>query len=299
MYINGIGVLTSLGIGTAEVRTALTNKETGVFQSEIYNAECGSIEEYFELSNFTETKYHYLDNTTSFTIACIKMALQDSSFSVTEENCLRTGFTFGSIWGCTGTMEKFQQKLIDSDPKFATPFLFSNSFPNSPSSIASIEFGLKGYNTVYSGCANSGFMAFISGCDAVHSSRADSVLAVGTDALSRTVIDFYKDCPANDTGVCLLIENKRQDKSIEIAEWCLSGTPPSENGFKGEVIRVIDNKVYFDSEEETPRGTCMAGAFPFAAAAAADRIRSGSAEACSIEFTSGGYTGYCILQLPS
>ena len=295
MYINGIGVLSSLGIGIDQVRTALKSGETGLFTSETYMAECGSIEKYFDLSEFTETTYHYLDNTTAFTIACIRMASDDSGSSVTDENCYDTGLVFGSVWGCTQTMETFQQKLIDSDPKYATPFLFSNSFPNSPASTASIEFGIKGYNTVYSGCANSGFMAFISGCSAVKSSKADSVFAAGADAVSRTVIEFHTKAPVHDTAACLLIEKDRRETAVNIAEWCMQGALPSQNGFSGEVTQVIDNRIHSPSGIESPRGTCMAGAFPLAAAVAADRIRSGRTESCSVEYISGNQTGYCVL----
>jgi len=296
VYINGIGILSSLGIGIEQVRTAVLHNESGIFKSETYGTECGSIEDLFDLSDFTETTYHYLDRTAACTIACIRMAMDDSSYIINETNRCSTGLVFGSIWSCAGTMEKFQQKLIDSDPKYATPFLFSNSFPNSPASTASIEFGIKGYNTIFSGCSNSGFMAFSAGYDAMRTSKSDALFTVGADAVSQTVLDYYADIPPNDSAACILISNQKIESSVEISNLRIRSGKPFPDDFTGERIQVIDNRIYLDPDKETPRGTCMGGAFHSAAVCAADRIREGITDSCRVEFTAGDSAGYCVLR---
>lgn len=295
VYINGIGILNSLGIGIEQVRTAVSNNETGIFESETYGAECGSIEDIFDLTDFTETTYHYLDSVSAFTIACVRMALKDSGRIIDGTNCRGTGLVLGSIWSCAGTMEKFQQKLIDSAPKYATPFLFSNSFPNSPAATASIEFGIKGYNTVFSGCSNSGFMAFMAGYDAVCSSKADALFTIGADAVTRTVLDYYADIPPNDSAACILIGKDKTENSVEIAEFRIRNGEPFPEHFEGERIQIIENRIYLKQDMQVPAGTCMGGAFHCAAAYAADRIRAGITDSCRIEFTAGNSSGYCVL----
>jgi hypothetical protein len=222
------------------------------------------------------------------------MAFDDAGIDPASSGGYTIGFALGSQWGCTGTMEKFQQKLLDSDPKFATPFLFSSSFPNSPAAIASIEFSIKGYNTVYSGCVNSGFMACINALYAVKNSRAAVMAVVGADALSRTVTDYYKDStPPSDCAACMIIGSEKQDNGVEIRDFSLSCQDLPDTEFQ---IRVEDNVVFDNKNREIGTGNSMAGAFPMGMVLAADAIRSGSTNESLVVFKSEAQTGYMVLR---
>jgi 3-oxoacyl-(acyl-carrier-protein) synthase len=294
VYINGIGAVSSLGIGMEQVRVALQGQESGIAASEEFGTECGHIAPDFDLTEYTETKYHYLDTATAFTIGVLRMALDDASIDLGSEDPYAFGLSFGSQWSCTGTMEKFQQKLFDSDPKFATPFLFSSSFPNSPVSIASIEFGIKGYNTVYSGTDNSSFMAVMSGIHAVRNTRAGNMAVVGADALSQTVIDFYKDKGlVSDSAACVIIESEKRMSGVEITDFRVSSPDIPDTGY---LIQVNGNVIYDNENREIGTGCSMAGAFPLALAIGVDAIRTGKTEEAIVTFKTNNQNGYIVLK---
>jgi len=292
VFVTGIGALCPLGTDMEQIRTAREAGEQGVYPHEDYGMPCGAVDESFDVGDFTDTTYHYIDRATAFAIAAVKMAKDDAGGRAGDEAGVRTGLVLGTVWGCTATMETFQEKLLASEPRFAAPFLFSQSFPNSPASVTSIEFGIRGYNTVYAGCRNAGFMALMTACDAVYRGRADAVFAVGTDALSRTVADHHRNgSPPGEGAACLLIEREPHGgEPVAVAKWGMRAFP-GRDSFSGEIIPVRDNLV-----AGAACGNLLGAAFPFAAVLAVDRIRRGLTEEALVTYEGRYARGYCLLR---
>lgn len=286
VYISGTGLLTCLGAGIEEIEASLEAGEKGILDSEQYGIACGDISGFFDIRDYTETKYHYLDKASAYTMAVIRMAMDSSGFDTGSYDMYGAGLVTGTEWGCSTSMEMFQEKLLDSDPKFATPFLFSNSFPNSPAALASIEFGIKGYNTVYSGSDTSGLFSVIGAVDALQQGKARTAFAVGTDGLSQTTADFYGD-GTSDGAACLVLS---AEGNVSVEKYSITETLPDPS------YSVQGNTIWGPMGEDLGFGNCMAAAFPAACALAYGDIVSGRTDEAGINCDNASGKGYISLR---
>lgn len=124
----------------------------------------------------------YLDRTTSLALAACALALdarRDESM----------GLAFATRWGCLASMKLFYAK-VRQNPRVAPPLPFSHSYVNSPAAVLAIEFGLKGFHTVYSHEKSCALSALIAAAVTAEESGAP-VVAVAADSLGPERFALY------------------------------------------------------------------------------------------------------------
>ncbi|MFH1706521.1 MAG: beta-ketoacyl synthase N-terminal-like domain-containing protein [Planctomycetota bacterium] len=291
-YLYGWGGLTGGGCGREELVAALAGGESAVRPHPALGIVCAAVDPDFHLADYTPTTYHYLDPAAAFTIAAVRMALDDAGITVTPETALRSGMTLGTRWGCTDAMAKYQAKLLDADPKFAPPFLFTNAFPNAPAAVAAIEFGLKGYNTVFAGCTDAGVLAVRAAVRAVDCGAADLVAAVGVDALSPVVADAWTGAvPPGEGAVCLLVGTVPRPGAVRM-------TPLAGGDADGAaaVFAVTGGVVRDGRGGVVPLGDMMAAGLPLALALAADKVRLEGLRKARVAYRDDRTAWTCLLE---
>ena len=153
--ITGVGVITPIGTGCDELTEALAEGRSGIEEITNFDAEALPVKYAAEARNFDLTNHitsikTYLDRTSAFALAVAAMALGESEW-IGNMPGAEIGLCLGSAWGCQDSIELYTRKIVESDPKFAPPLVFTHSYANAPNSLVSIEFGLRGHNTCFAG----------------------------------------------------------------------------------------------------------------------------------------------------
>ncbi|MFH1377374.1 MAG: beta-ketoacyl synthase N-terminal-like domain-containing protein [Planctomycetota bacterium] len=142
----------------------------------------------FDLNAYIPTKHPFIDRASAFALAASAQALSEAGLLDSEGKVKdETGCCYGTAFGCLETMAFYADKLKTKAAKFAPPLPFTHSYPNSPSALASIQFGLKGHSVTMAGGNNAGINALATAVSAIKAGRAERVLVVASDALSEPV----------------------------------------------------------------------------------------------------------------
>ena len=201
-FVSGLGPVTALGPGTAELLGAFYSSDPLSAGMEPGTGQPHKRREVmrvppFDIADYVKSKRPYLDPNSRFAIAACAMALQGSGI---EEHFLvpsLSGLLTASMFGNVFTQEHFQRVVRKKGMRLASPMLFPHTFANATNSLIAIEFGLRGYNLNFCGGALCGAQAVEAAFRALKQGRADVMLAGGVDALSASLLAALE---PNDTG---------------------------------------------------------------------------------------------------
>ena len=152
VVITGIGLVSSLGIGTAETWQALLAGTSGVrrvtrFDITGYAAQIAAEVKGFDPLNFVEKKdVKKMDVFIQYAVAASQFAIDDSGLRITAENAPDVGVYIGSGIGGFQTIEREHSALLDGGPRRISPFFIPSAIINLASGQVSIRFGAKGPN---------------------------------------------------------------------------------------------------------------------------------------------------------
>ena len=197
--ITGLGVVSPIGIGIDQFRTAIGTGVHGL--GEITKFDAGGLPTQlageargFDLAQHLTSMKTYVDRASAFALAAAAMALKASGW-LNESNSAGNhfigiagddaGLCLGSAWGCQDSIALYTEKLTSGDPKFAPPLVFTHGYANAPTSLVSIEFGLRGHNTCFAGGWTAGSAALASAIDLIRRRPGQRLIAGGMDALSE------------------------------------------------------------------------------------------------------------------
>ncbi len=214
--ISGIGVVSSVGVGYEPFAEAVVNGISGL------GAWSGAADEPllagevvgFQVRDYLVAEKGYLDRASEFALAATKLCLDQAGLAAVPAEPERRGLVLGTQYGCLGTAANYTQRVRSRGIRFATPLVFSHAFVNTPASLISIDFDLKGYHATMTSGAGAGLVALETALVALGLGHADAVLAGAADALCADIIaghagpllrtddpDAYD--PMGDAGVAL------------------------------------------------------------------------------------------------
>ncbi len=186
VFVTGIGPVSSIGIGRAAWQQGWREGVSGITPLSLFPAEHPTAEvRDLNLDALLPSAKTYLDRTSAFTLAAVTLALHDAGL-LAEGGCALggAGVVLGSEFGCLGTMQIYTSALQQKGARLANPLLFSHMYMNTPTSLAAIEFGLRGHHGTFAG-QGAGRQALDSACEALQLGRAAVILAVGVDTISE------------------------------------------------------------------------------------------------------------------
>ena len=152
VVITGIGLVSSLGIGTEPTWNALLAGTSGVgrvtkFDVTGYAAQIAAEVRGFDPLQFVDRKdVKKMDVFIQYAIAAAQFAMDDAALQITPDIADDTGVFIGSGIGGFGTIEREHQTLLESGPRRISPFFIPAMIINLASGQVSIRFGAKGPN---------------------------------------------------------------------------------------------------------------------------------------------------------
>ncbi len=160
VVITGVGLVTPLGTGVDKSWRNICSGVSGIdlinrFDTSDYAVKIAAQVKDFQPDDFFEKKEaKHLDLFVQYGLAAARMAVDDSGFEVTDQNCGRVGVITGCGMGGLPTIEKYHSVSLEKGAKRITPFFIPMVIPNMPSGHISMAIKSKGPNlTLTTACA--------------------------------------------------------------------------------------------------------------------------------------------------
>ncbi|MGE3403455.1 MAG: beta-ketoacyl-ACP synthase II [Vicinamibacterales bacterium] len=152
VVVTGIGLVSSLGIGTRSNWDALVAGTSGVtritrFDVSTYAAQIAAEVRGFDPLQWIEKKeVKKMDLFIQYAIAASQFAMDDSKLEITDALAPDVGAFIGSGIGGFITIEAEHSKLLEGGPRKISPFFIPSAIINLAAGQVSIRFGAKGPN---------------------------------------------------------------------------------------------------------------------------------------------------------
>ena len=153
VVVTGVGLLTSLGIGTEESWQAICDGRNGIsgieqFAAAAYACRIAGEVKNFDPAQFIERKeIKKMGRFIQFAIAASGFALEQSGFKVDSQNAERVGVVIGSGIGGFEVIEREHRTLLEKGPSRISPFFIPATIINLAAGCVSIRTGAKGPNS--------------------------------------------------------------------------------------------------------------------------------------------------------
>ena len=220
ILVAGLAPVTSLGLGMNDVANAMAAR-TMMSESEEAGGQesqaAGVIPE-FDLQDLIDSRKPYLDPHSKSALAAAALTFDSASIVWDEIDRSRVGLSYATMLGNQDTMAMFQNMVNEKGMRLASPVLFGHTYPNTTSSLVSIEYGLRGYNQNFCGGPLCGAQALESALFALRQHRADMMLSGGGDVVGLEALgldmDESSDEPMPAQGVGLMLLETRESAEL-------------------------------------------------------------------------------------
>ena len=188
VVITGIGLVSSLGIGTSANWTALLAGTSGVgpitkFDASAFAARIAAEVKGFDPLQFVEKKdVKKMDLFIQYAIAASQFAMDDSKLQITDENAPNVGVFIGSGIGGFITIEREHESLLGGGPRKISPFFIPSAIINLAAGQVSIRFGAKGPNLATCTACSASAHAIGESFEIIKRGDADAMIAGGSEA---------------------------------------------------------------------------------------------------------------------
>jgi 3-oxoacyl-[acyl-carrier-protein] synthase II len=188
VVITGIGLVSSLGIGTESTWQALLAGTSGVtrvtrFDITGYAAQIAAEVKGFDPLNYVEKKdVKKMDVFIQYALAASQFAMDDSGLRVTPDNAPDVGVFIGSGIGGFQTIEREHSALLAGGPRKISPFFIPSAIINLASGQVSIRFGAKGPNLASCTACSASAHAIGDSYEIIKRGDADVMITGGSEA---------------------------------------------------------------------------------------------------------------------
>jgi len=188
VVITGIGLVSSLGIGTTATWQALLAGTSGVtrvtkFDITGYAAQIAAEVKGFDPLNFVEKKdVKKMDVFIQYALAASQFAMDDSGLRITPENAPDVGVFIGSGIGGFQTIEREHSALLAGGPRKISPFFIPSAIINLASGQVSIRFGAKGPNLASCTACSASAHSIGDSFEIIRRGDADVMITGGSEA---------------------------------------------------------------------------------------------------------------------
>ncbi len=189
VVITGLGPITPIGIGKDAVWESIVSCRSGIgpvtrFDASLFNARtAGEISDWDPAEYFPSQRLKRLDRYAQFSVASVKLALDDSGLVFSPEKPHdRVGVSFGTALGGVANAESQHKAFVHGGPKSVHQTLALQVFGGSAHCNIAIEFGLRGVGTTNSNSCASGNVAIGEAWRYIRDGWADVMIAGAAEA---------------------------------------------------------------------------------------------------------------------
>ncbi|NWG12104.1 MAG: beta-ketoacyl-ACP synthase II [Acidobacteria bacterium] len=189
VVVTGVGLVTPLGIGTAETWQSLLRGVSGVapisrFDTSHHPTRIAAEVKEFDPTSYVERKeVKKMDTFVLYALAAAESAMKDAGLGrMTGTEAERTGVIIGSGIGGFRTIELEHETLLGQGPKRVSPFFIPSSIVNLAAGQVSIRFGAGGPNAAPCTACSAGSHAVGDSFRIIQRGEADVMIAGGSEA---------------------------------------------------------------------------------------------------------------------
>jgi 3-oxoacyl-[acyl-carrier-protein] synthase II len=186
--VTGIGAITPIGITVGGMWDGLRSQRSAIrsitrFDPTPYRSHNAAEVRGFYANDFRERKRaKRLDRFGHFSVACARLAIEDSGLDLARENRERIGTMMGSALGGVGYAEEQFGIFLKEGIDRVEPQLALNVFVGASSCNVAIEFGLQGPNSTNGMSCASGTIGIGDAFRMIRDDYADAMLCGGVEA---------------------------------------------------------------------------------------------------------------------
>ena len=188
VVVTGVGLVSSLGVGTEENWKALCAGCSGIGSITRFDASQFSTRIAGEVKNFDPLQFiakkdvKKMDVFIQYAIAAAEFAVRDAGLEVTPEIADRVGvFIASGIGGCSA-IEREHRVLLKDGPRKISPFFIPSVIINLAAGQVSIRFGAKGPNSATVTACSASAHAVGDAFEIISRGAADVMIAGGSEA---------------------------------------------------------------------------------------------------------------------
>jgi len=188
VVVTGIGLVSSLGIGTEKNWHALGEGCSGVgaitkFDAAQFSTRIASEVKGFDPLAFIAKKdVKKMDVFIQYAIAASQFAMDDAALTVTPELAPRAGVFIASGIGGFTTIEREHKALLEGGPRKISPFFIPSAIINLAAGQVSIRFGAKGPNSATCTACSASAHAIGDAFEIIRRDAADVMIVGGSEA---------------------------------------------------------------------------------------------------------------------
>src|SRR5437667_9998735 len=188
VVVTGIGLVSSLGIGTEANWQALCSGCSGIgritkFDASKFATRIAGEVKHFDPLRFVEKKdVKKMDVFIQYAIAASQFAMDDAELAITPELGPRVGVFIASGIGGFTTIEREHKALLEGGPRKISPFFIPSAIINLAAGQVSIRYGAKGPNSATCTACSASAHAIGDAFEIIRRGDADVMIAGGSEA---------------------------------------------------------------------------------------------------------------------
>ena len=187
VVVTGIGAVTPIGIARDAMWDGLRATRSAVrpvtrFDASIYRSQIAAEIDFHPTDFIEERRVRRLDRFGQFTVACARLAIEDSGLDLAAEDRERIGSSMGTALGGVGYAEEQFLVFKAEGIRGVSPTLATNVFAGAASCNIAIEFGVQGPNSTNAMSCASGTMGIGEGFRQIRDGYADAMICGGAEA---------------------------------------------------------------------------------------------------------------------
>lgn len=188
VVVTGIGLVSSLGVGTATNWASLLEGRSGIgpitrFDASAFSTRiAGEVKDFDPLQFIEKKDVKKMDIFIQFAIAAADGAMKDSGLQVTPANDTRVGVLIASGIGGFTTIEREHRAYLEGGPRKISPFFIPSAIINLAAGQVSIRHGAKGPNSATCTACTASAHAIGDAYEIIRRGAADAMIAGGSEA---------------------------------------------------------------------------------------------------------------------
>ena len=188
VVVTGIGLVSSIGIGTDANWDALCAGRSGVATitkfdpSQFATRIAGEVKAFDPLRFIEKKDVKKMDVFIQYAIAASQFAMDDAGLQITPVLGPRTGVFIASGIGGFTTIEREHKALLEGGPRKISPFFIPSAIINLAAGQVSIRYGAKGPNSATCTACSASAHAIGDAYEIIRRGAADVMIAGGSEA---------------------------------------------------------------------------------------------------------------------
>lgn len=188
VVVTGVGLVSSLGIGTQENWDGLLSGRSGIRTithfdpTEFASTIAGEVQDFDPLQFISKKDVKKMDVFIQYALAASEFALLDANLSTDGELGTDVGVFLASGIGGFSTIEREHSALLKGGPRKVSPFFIPSAIINLASGQVSIRFGAKGPNSATCTACSASAHAIGDSLEIIRRGGAEVMIAGGSEA---------------------------------------------------------------------------------------------------------------------